>query len=120
MTTPDLDDLKRIAEVEFPDIVKSALLIDYKLRIILSPKGFIDAHLSRTLPDKFGFHWECMDDGNTIYRYDNFPDRNWQSVATYPYHFHNGSQDAVEASPFPLAALEGFRAFLEFVRNKKQ
>ena len=36
----------------------------------------------------------------------------------YPYHFHNGSQMNVEASPFPLAIVEGFRAFLEFVRTK--
>ncbi len=118
MPSPDLDDLKRIAEVEFSDIVKSSHRVDYKLRIILSSKGFVDVHLSRTLPDKLGFHWECMDDGNTIYQYDNFPDKNWQYVTTYPHHFHNGTQDTVEAAPFPLTAIEGFRAFMEFVRSK--
>lgn len=30
----------------------------------------------------------------------------------------HGSQINVEASPFPLAIVEGFRAFLEFVRTK--
>jgi phosphatidylserine/phosphatidylglycerophosphate/cardiolipin synthase-like enzyme len=118
MPTPDLEELKRIAEVEYSDIVKSANRFDYKLRIILASHGFIDVHLSRALPDKFGFHWECMDDGNTLYRYDNFPDQNWQRVTTYPYHFHNGSQDNVESAPFPLTVIEGFRAFLEFVRSK--
>ncbi len=114
----DMDDLKRMAEVEFADIVKSAYKIDYKLRIILTTTGFVDAYLSRTLPDKFGFHWECMDDANTMYRYDNFPDKNWQRVTTYPHHFHNGSQEAVEAAPFPLTPIEGFRAFMEFIRTK--
>jgi hypothetical protein len=114
----DLDDLKRIAEIEFADIVKSTHKVDYKLRIILSNNSFIDVHLSQRLPDKFGFHWECMDTAGSIYRYDNFPDKTWQPVATFPYHFHNGSQDNVESSPFPLTAIEGFRAFMNFVRNK--
>lgn len=29
-----------------------------------------------------------------------------------------GTQDAVEASPFPAKPIEGFRAFMEFVRSK--
>ncbi|MEW6003542.1 MAG: DUF6516 family protein [Nitrospirota bacterium] len=115
---PTIDDFKRIAEVEFADIVKSTSRIDYKLRITLINNSFIDVHLSQKLPDKFGFHWECMDESRTFYRYDNFPDKKWQSVSTFPYHLHAGSQDAVEASPFPLTPVEGFRAFMEFVRSK--
>lgn len=57
---PSIDDLRKIGEVEFADIVKDSI----------------------------------------------------------PYHFHNGSQQNVEASPFPLAIVDGFRAFLEFVRTK--
>ena len=111
-----LEDIKRIAEVEFSDIVKSTNTITYKLRIILIDNSFIDVNLSQVLTDKFGFHWERMDEKGAIYRYDNFPDKNWQSVITYPYHFHNGAQDKVEPSPFPLTAIEGFRSFMEFVR----
>lgn len=111
-------ELRRIAEIEFADIVKSTTISSYKLRIIFIDQSFLDAHLSQKLPDKFGFHWECMDKQGTLYRYDNFPDRNWRSIVTYPHHFHNGSQDAVEASPFPLQPIEGFRAFMEFVRAK--
>ena len=81
---PNLDDLKRIAEVEFADIVKNTYQVDYKLRIILFNNSFIDINLSQKLPDKFGFHWECIDEAGTFYRYDNFPDKNWQSIATYP------------------------------------
>ena len=115
---PDIDSIKRISRVEFADIVKSTHIIDYKLRIILINDSFIDVHLSQKLADKLGFHWEYMDRKRTIYRYDNFPDKNWQSVATFPYHFHNGKQQKVEASPFPLNVIDGFRAFMEFVRDK--
>jgi hypothetical protein len=115
---PAIDDFKRIAEVEFADIVKSTDRIDYKLRIALINNSFVDVHLSQRLPDKFGFHWECMDAAGTFYRYDNFPDKKWQSVSTYPYHLHAISQDAVEASPFPPNPVEGFRAFMEFIRRK--
>lgn len=115
---PRLEDIKRIAEIEFSSIVKSISQIDYKLRIVLTDNSFVDVYLSQRLPEKFGFHWECRDVSGTIYRYDNFPDKNWQSLATFPHHFHNGSQDIVESSPFPLTPIEGFRAFMEFVRNK--
>ncbi len=115
---PSLEDLKKIAEVEFADIVKDSLLMDHKLRIFLKDKSFVDVNLSMRLPDKFGYHWEVMDSAGSIFRYDNFPDKNWNFVSTYPYHFHNGSQGNVEISPFPISILEGFRAFLQFIREK--
>jgi hypothetical protein len=115
---PTIDDFKRIAEVEFADIVKSTHRIDYKLRIVLINNSFVDVYLSQRLPDKFGFHWECIDGAGTFYRYDNFPDKKWQSVSTYPYHLHAGTQNSVEASPFPAKPLEGFRAFMEFIRRR--
>ena len=114
----DIETLKRIAEVEFADIVLNILRIEYKIRIILVDNSFVDIHLSQKLSGKFGFHWECMDANSTIYRYDNFPDKKWQSIATFPYHFHNGSQDAVEASPFSSTIFDGFRAFMELVKSK--
>ena len=115
---PTIGDLKRIAEVEFADIVKETLFIAYKLRIILVDNSFIDVNLSKKLPDKFRFHWECRDMTGSVFRYDNFPDKNWKNISTYPHHFHRGSQENVEASPFPLTILDGFRSFMEFVRSK--
>jgi hypothetical protein len=113
-----LKDLRRIAEVEFADIVKSTMLIDYKMRVILKDNSFLDVYLSRKLTDKFGFHWECMDSARTFFRYDNFPDRRYQNLTTYPFHFHAGSHDAIEPSTFPPTPIEGFRAFMEFIRSK--
>ncbi len=114
----DIDSLKRIAEVEFYDIVKDTNLTGFKLRVILVDNSFVDIYLSKKLPDKFGFHWERMDYNGTVFRYDNFPDRKWYLVQTFPYHFHNGSQNTVEASPFPLEPVRGFRAFMEFIKGK--
>ena len=115
-----LDDLKRIAEVEFADIVKSCITMDFKIRFILFDDSFIDIHLSQRLPQKFGYHWECRDQACTFYRYDNFPDKKWQTVATYPLHFHVKTYESVEASPFPATINDGFRSFMEFVRGKIQ
>jgi len=113
-----IDDLKRIAEIEFADIVRDCFFIGYKLRIVLIDNSFIDVSLSKKLPDKFGFHWECRDRAGTVFRYDNFPDRSWVTISTFPYHFHRGSQENVEASPFPSTSIVGFRSFMEFVKNK--
>lgn len=113
-----IDDLRRIAEIEFAIIIKDTFIIGYKLRILLVDDSFVDVNLSKKLSDRFGYHWESKSDKNEIYRYDNFPDKNWKFVDTYPYHFHNGSQENVENSPFPVSIKEGFRAFMEFVSNK--
>jgi hypothetical protein len=113
-----LNDLKRIAQVEFGDIVKSIHHLDYKIRILLIDNSFIDAHLSESLLGKFGYHWECMGADGTFYRYDNFPDQKFRSIVTYPYHFHNGAQQDVVVPPFPPDIIDGFRGFMAFVKEK--
>ena len=115
---PTIADLKRLAEVEFADIVADTFFIAYKLRLVLVDNSFIDVNISKKIPDKFGFHWECRDTAGTIYRYDNFPDSNWKNIATFPYHFHKGAQENVEAAPFPQTGIDVLRSFLEFVRNE--
>ena len=113
-----IGDLKRVAEVEFSDIVKETFPISYKLRIVLVDNSFIDVNVSKKLSGKFGFHWECRDREGTIFRYDNFPDKSWKNIPTFPYHFHKSSQENIEASPFPLTIIDGFRSFMEFIRNR--
>jgi hypothetical protein len=113
----DIEHLKRIVKVEFSDIVQSAHVLDHKLRVILIDNSFVDIHLSRSLPGKFGFHWECMDASGSFYRYDNFPDKKWRSIETFPYHFHKGTKLNVKPSPFPLTIIDGFRGFPAFVKE---
>lgn len=113
-----LDDLTRIAEVEFADIVDSTEKLATKLRIILIGGSFVDVWLSRKLKGRFGFHWEHKDTGRS-YRYDNFPDTKWKHIPTYPYHFHYGSQDnVIDSSRFERAFAEGFREFMEWIRSR--
>ena len=113
-----LADIQRVAEVQFSDIVLTSFMVEHKLRIMLRNTSFVDIHLSQKLPNKFSFHWETKDKAGSFYRYDNFPDKNWSHLPSYPYHFHRGNQDAVEAPPFPLTPVEGFIGFMEFVRDE--
>ena len=113
-----LEDLARIAEIEFSNIVDGTEMVETKLRIILIDDGFVDVWLSKRLTSRFGFHWEHKVTGLS-YRYDNFPDIKWRNVSTFPYHFHNGSQNnVVDSSRFDKDIMEGFRDFMNWVRTK--
>jgi hypothetical protein len=118
MSTPAhiLEEILKITQIEFEDIIDSAFFLNYKLRLVLKDKSFVDVGISKRIPGRFSFHWECKND--MVYRYDNFPDEQWNSVETYPFHFHNGSQDTVDASPFSTDLIIGFREFMEFVKEK--
>jgi len=111
-----LDNLARIAEIEFSDIVDATEIMETKLRIMLTEDGFVDVWLSKKLANRFGFHWEHKVT-DLSYRYDNFPDAKWSNISTFPYHFHDGSQDnVVDSSRFARDIVEGFRDFMNWVR----
>ena len=112
-----LDRLRRIAEVEFSDIVVQTDVLGAKLRVLLTDTSYIDVWVSRRLSGRFGFHWERRHLDGRIYRYDNFPNTNWSGVSTFPFHFHDGNQNTVVAAPFALALQQGFREFMTFVRR---
>jgi hypothetical protein len=116
--TASLEDIRLIAEVEFASIVDYAEPMGAKLRLVLSDSSYVDVWLSRKLEGRLGFHWERRHIDGCIFRYDNFPNTNWQTVSTYPYHFHDGSQDNVVASPFSQEVLQGFREFMTFAEDK--
>jgi hypothetical protein len=113
-----LDQLQRIAEIEFAAIVAQTDRLGAKLRILLTDTSFVDVWVSRKLVDRFGFHWERRHLDGHIYRYDNFPDTNWNAVSTFPLHFHDGDQNNVVASPFAMNLEQGFRDFMAFVQHK--
>lgn len=113
-----LDEIRRIAEVEFASIVTDAEVMGVKLRIILTDTSYVDVWVSKKLENRFGFHWERGHLDGTIYRYDNFPDTDWKHILTYPFHFYNGAQDAVEAPSFSQDVIQGFRDFMDFVEAK--
>jgi len=115
---PSFETLARIAEVEFSEIVIDSQALGAKFRLFLNDTSYIDIWVSRTLSDRFGFHWERRHLDGSIYRYDNFPDTTWGEVETFPRHFHNGTQESVEPAPFSEDIEEGFRDFMRFIQVK--
>jgi hypothetical protein len=119
MTIVNVQQLKEIAEVEFADVVVEALIPDMnELRILLRDDSFIDVWFSLKLPDRYSYHWEHRAIDGTIYRYDNAPHQSWQSVSTFPHHFHDGSESNVIESHINLVPEVALRQFLTFVRQK--
>jgi hypothetical protein len=119
MTTVDVARLREIAEVEFVDIVSDAFSSDLnELRILLRDGSFIDVWFSLKVADRYSYHWERRALDGTLYRHDNMPDRKWNSVATYPKHFHNGSEKNVMESQISDDPEEAIRQFLNFARTK--
>ena len=96
-----LAQLRRIAEVEFAAIVVQTDMLGAKLRVLLTDTSYVDVWVSRTLSGRFGFHWERRHLDGRIYRYDNFPDTNWSSVATFPAHFHVAIRTPWSLLPLP-------------------
>ncbi len=111
------EDLRRIAEVEYADIVVDSQPLGEKVRLFLFDASYVDIWLSKKIEGHFGYHWERSHLDGRMYRYDNFANTAWRDVNTYPRHFHNGSQNEVEPAPFAEDPLIGFREFMSFVRD---
>ena len=119
MNPVDVERLREIAEVEFADIVVEAFVPDInELRIILSDGSFVDVWFSLKLSDRYSYHWERRAIDGKIYRHDNAPHKRWQSVATFPRHFHDGSEFDVSESLISEIPEEALRQFLTFVRGR--
>jgi hypothetical protein len=113
----DVERLREIAEVEFADIVVEAITPDInELRIILTDGSFVDVWFSLKLQGRYSFHWERRAIDGKIYRHDNSPHKRWESVATFPKHFHDGSETNVSESHLSEAPEVALREFLAFVR----
>ena len=116
MSLVHVEQLRDIAEVEFVDIVVEAFIPDLnELRIILADGSFVDVWFSLKLQGRYSFHWERRAIDGTIYRHDNAPHRRWEAVATFPRHFHNGSETSVSESYLSAVPEEALREFLQFV-----
>ena len=118
MNKVDAEQLREIAEVEFSDIVKEAVISDInELRIMLKEGSFIDVWFSLKLVERYSYHWERRAIDGTIYRHDNAPHNRWDTVTTFPKHFHNGSETNVLESYLSDRPETAIREFLIFVRN---
>lgn len=113
------EQLAEIARRDFSDIILRHELIGrragvgLKLRLHAVDQTIIDVWLSPDL-NRYSYHWEQRAVRGTLHRHDNAPDH--PAISTFPKHFHNGSEDAVEESHIPDAPPQALRFFLSFVR----
>ncbi len=115
----DTERLREIVEVEFTDVVTEILLPDLnEMRIILCDGSFVDVWFSLKLTNRYSYHWERRAIDGTIYRHDNAPHKRWQSVGTFPQHFHDESETRVVESNLSVNPEEALREFLQFIRGK--
>ena len=111
--------IRKIIQDGFLDIVTDILEpSEYKLRIILKDKSFVDIRVSQIVRNRFDFHWERRHIDNTIFRYDNFPDIRWKRLKSFPYHLHYGQENKVIEAKFRKSLPYAFIDFIEFVREK--
>lgn len=128
-TSATYEALRRIAQEEFGELVVVAEIQRLstgdprKLRLTLVDHSFIDIFIS--VKGRYSYHWDRTGNlPNTIYRHDNAPHKAWRAIATYPKHFHNGSEERVTESHIsdqPPTALREFCYFvLQTLRTEAQ
>jgi len=110
--------LAHIAISEFPDIVQGTIIIEGKLRIIISDGSFIDIWLSEKKKGVYAYHWERRNVNGTIYRHNNIPDKKARKLETFPKHFHNEKEQKVEESYISNIPEEALKYLLKFARSK--
>jgi len=113
--------LERIALGEFGDIVVRTQMIGrragaaLKLRLHIRDGTAVDVWLSPNRA-RYAYHWEQRAKRGLLHRHDNAPDH--PHVSTFPKHFHNGSEEAVEESHISDEPSTALREFLTFIRDK--
>lgn len=113
----DLSKLKRIVDIEYNDITRDSSIHHDKFRVFIRDGSIVDIWFSKKIPGRFSYHWERRQIDGKIYRHDNFPDPRWKEVATFPKHFHNGSQNRVQESKINNDPASGVREFMDFIRK---
>ncbi len=119
MSLVDIEQLREIAEAEFPDIIEETFSpFVNELRIILTDGSFVDVWFSLKLTGRYSYHWEHQAIDGKIYRHDNAPHKSWQYVKTFPKHFHDGNENTVSESHISNTPNEALREFLSFIRER--
>ena len=117
----DYSPLIQIALTEFNDIITRAQNLNENMRLHVNDGTHIDVWYSVRRPEqRFAFHWERRTKDGTLWRHNNIPDAKWSSVASFPKHFHAGSEDNVVESDLSDDPPTALREFLSFVRAQIQ
>jgi len=115
----DTQALKQIVDNEFAGFVNNVQepFIN-ELRIKLNDDSFVDVWYSINLENRYSYHWERKHIDGSIYRHDNAPHIKWKDIETFPKHFHNKSEENVEASYISDKPENAIREMMNFVENK--
>jgi hypothetical protein len=115
--------LRAIALSEFADVVVDAQVVylptgdPLKLRLDIVDGSFLDVFLSGS--GRYSYHWERRHlPAGDVFRHDNAPHRRWSHIATFPKHFHDGSESNATESLLSDQPESALREFLTFVRLK--
>jgi len=124
--------LAQVAKNEFPHIVIDArpqeisgrskalsikLKIRCKIRIELVDGSFIET--VRSYKGDYSIHWDCtMINPGEIYRHDREAHPNLRHLATFPKHFHNGTEKNIVESYISDDPKQALREFLISVQQK--
>ncbi len=98
--------------VESGEIFYSQSNEPWKLRLNICDGSFIDIYYSSK--GKYSYHWDRRLSAGKIYRHDNAPHQKWGKLATFPRHFHDGSEDLVVPSHISEDPELALREFLNF------
>lgn len=115
-----LEEIEAIAQNIFPKSTISIRRINlFTIRIDLQNEWFVDIFQSGKNETKFAIHAQLG--MKKIFRLDCRPEQSYKELPTFPWHFHEGAEDHVIASPFPRekrAALKGFLRYIKSVAKK--
>lgn len=115
----DTQTLKQIIENEFAEFVDNVQVpFTNELRIKLKDDSFLTIWFSINLENRYSYHWERKHIDGTIYRHDNAPHAKWKDIETFPKHFHNKSEENVEASYISEKPENAIREIMNFIKNK--
>jgi hypothetical protein len=112
--------LTEIAVHEFGEIVTHTEVIGrragapLKLRLHIRDGTYADIWVSPNL-QRYAYHWEQRAVRGLIHRHDNAPDH--PEIGTFPKHFHNGSEEQIEASAIADDPPSALREFLTFIKS---
>jgi hypothetical protein len=113
--------IEAVVREQFSDLVINTQIIHApsgrarKLRINLFDGSYIDVWYSKA--KEYSYHWERrMLDGN-IFRHDNAPHKKWQSVKTFPRHFHYGTEGKVQESHISSNPIKAITEFMSFAKK---
>lgn len=109
-----------VAERDYADIVERAGFDDESARVYFKDGSFLEVwfHRNEDLMKRYAFHWERRHVDGSVHRHDNAPHIKW-SVASFPKHFHSGTEDYVIESRIPDDPVSAFRYCLDYVRGFK-